>query len=131
MKLRKLIAVISGAVAAAAMSAVMMTSAVTLLPKEEDQKLDYTTVKQQYADGEATRETLYRNISSLKDMPIVHITTQDKKKILSKETYVESVIDVLNCDDSYLLSAVGGVRVRGNSTANQGDEKPYRIKFDK
>lgn len=131
MKLRKLIAVISGAVAAAAMSAVMMTSAVTLLPKEEDQKLDYTTVKQQYADGEATRETMYRNISSQKDMPIVHITTQDKKKILSKETYVESVIDVLNCDDSYLLSAVGGVRVRGNSTANQGDEKPYRIKFDK
>ena len=29
------------------------------------------------------------------------------------------------------LSAAGGVRVRGNSTADQGDEKPYRIKFEK
>ncbi len=130
MKIGKLIAAVSGAIFACAASVTMLASAVTLLPKEESQKLDYTTVKQQYDAGASARKTSFASISSKKDMPVVHITTQDKKSITSKEYYVESVVDVFNCDEKYSLSAVGGVKVRGNSTA-KGSEKPYRIKFDK
>ena len=62
-------------------------------------------------------------------LPIVSIITLDNKEILSKEEYVTSVVDVFNCEEEYSFSASGGVKVRGNSTAD-GDEKPYRIKFD-
>ncbi len=130
MNLKKLLAAAAGAVCAGALSVTMMASAVTLLPKEESEKLDYTVVKEQYDEGTADREKLYKQLASQKDMPIVHITTKDNKNVTSKEYYVESVVDVFNCDKSYELSAVGGVKVRGNSTA-QGSEKPYRIKFDK
>lgn len=73
-------------------------------------------------------DALYKRISAEKDFPAVNIYTRDGEAILSKERYVESVIDVFNCGDEFLLSAEGGVKVRGNSTAND-DEKPYRIKF--
>lgn len=73
---------------------------------------------------------LYKRISAEKDFPAINIYTQDGESILSKERYVEAVIDVFNCDEKLMLSAEGGVKVRGNSTADQGDEKPYRIKFN-
>ncbi|MBR1764318.1 MAG: CotH kinase family protein [Ruminococcus sp.] len=132
MKLRKFFAAVGAVLVGSIMSAVIASAAesVTLLPKEDSPKLDFTTVSQQHADQEETLSALYNSISSKKDMPAINITTRDKKSILSKEVYVESVIDVFNCDEKYQLSAVGGVKVRGNSTAND-TEKPYRIKFDK
>ena len=39
------------------MSVTMLASADTLLPGEESRDLDYTTVKQQYADGASSRTT--------------------------------------------------------------------------
>ena len=66
-----------------------------------------------------------------KEQPCVHIMTQEGQPVVSKEEYVPSLIQVLNCDEAYALTADGGVKIRGNSTADQGDEKPYRIKFTK
>ncbi|MDO5564043.1 MAG: CotH kinase family protein [Eubacteriales bacterium] len=65
-----------------------------------------------------------------KEMPIVHISTLKKEAIVSKHKYVQSVIDVFNCNSKYELSAEAEVKVRGNST-QQGTDKPYRIKFTK
>ena len=76
-------------------------------------------------------ESNKREISSQKSAPCIYITTEEKRSILSKEEYTASVVDVFNCAAQYELSAPAGVKVRGNSTADQGDEKPYRIKFEK
>lgn len=85
---------------------------------------------QQYNDKQAELAEFTAKIEKQMELPSIHITTYNNQRILSKEEYVESVIDVFNCDEQYHLTAQGGVRVRGNSTAS-GSEKPYRIKFDK
>ena len=64
-----------------------------------------------------------------KDHPCIRVTTEDDQPILSRKEYVPAEIRVFNCDAEDELTAEGGIRVRGNSTAEQGDEKPYRIKF--
>ncbi len=85
-------------------------------------------VMKQYNDAKKKTDNTFKQISAQKDKPIVHIFTENGKDILSKETYNSSVIDVINCGKSYRLTAEGGVKVRGNSSA-QSNEKPYRIKF--
>ena len=70
-------------------------------------------------------------IAKQKEHPCIYITTLNGQAVLSKEEYVPAMIDVFNCPEEYRLTAPGGIRVRGNSTAEQGDEKPYRIKFEK
>jgi len=69
------------------------------------------------------------SIGGEKDHPCIRITTEEGQPILSRKEYVPAEIRVFNCDAAYELTAEGGIRVRGNSTAEQGDEKPYRIKF--
>lgn len=66
-----------------------------------------------------------------KDHPCIHIMTEDGLPVLSRDEYVPAVIRVFNCGGEYEMAETGGVRVRGNSTAEQGEEKPYRIRFDK
>lgn len=81
----------------------------------------------------ARREQLEARLAGLDEKytaPCVYITTEEGREILSREEYVPAVIDVFGGGEAYRLTAPGGVKVRGNSTAN-GDEKPYRIKFDK
>lgn len=90
-----------------------------------------SAVALQHAEKSEELKELYKKISEKKDFPAINITTLDEEKILSKTKYVESMIDVFNCDESYVLSAEGEVKVRGNSSADQGSEKPYRIKFKK
>lgn len=87
-------------------------------------------MEKQYKAKSAELAGFFGKVRKEKDFPAINITTLDEKKILSKDEYVTSVIDVFNCDEKYVLSAEGGVKVRGNSTADQGDEKPYRIKFN-
>lgn len=70
-------------------------------------------------------------IGSGKEHPCIHIITEDEQPVLSREEYVPAVIRVFNGDASCEMAEEGGVRVRGNSTAEQGDEKPYRIRFEK
>ena len=84
---------------------------------------------QQYIDQKEKYIKRYEKLCTEMTLPIVSIITLDNKEILSKEEYVTSVVDVFNCEEEYSFSASGGVKVRGNSTAD-GDEKPYRIKFD-
>ena len=66
-----------------------------------------------------------------KDHPCIRIITEDGQPVLSREEFVPAVISVYNCDEEYRMSGEGGIRVRGNSTAEQGEEKPYRIRFEK
>ena len=87
-------------------------------------------VSEQYTEAEEWVDKVFAEVASKKTKPVVHIFTRDGEEILSKEVYTESVIDVFNCGEEYRLTAEGGVRVRGNSSA-LGNEKPYRIKFDK
>ena len=91
---------------------------------------DLEEVKSQYSGNEAEIAEMLDGIAAGKDAPCINITTESDYPVVSKESYVASVIDVFNCDDEYRLSAAGGVKVRGNSSADQGDEKPYRIRFE-
>ena len=70
-------------------------------------------------------------IEAKKTHPCIYVTTLDRQKVLSKEEYVPAVVSVFNCPEEMRLTVTGGIRVRGNSTADQGSEKPYRIKFDR
>lgn len=102
----------------------------TLNSEAEKGKTHSSEMEEQYNAKSAELADFFNKVCEEKDFPAINITTLDEKKILSKDEYVTSVIDVFNCDEKYLLSAEGGVKVRGNSTAEQGDEKPYRIKFN-
>ena len=70
-------------------------------------------------------------IARKKTHPCVYVTTLDRKSVQSKDEYLPAVINIFNCPEEMRLMAAGGIKVRGNSTANDKSEKPYRIKFDK
>ena len=108
------------------------TAAETTVKTEETNTapISPSPVMKQYSDAGKKFEQLMNEICKDKTKPVVHIFTYNGEDILSKEVYNETVIDVFNCDESYRLTAEGGVKVRGNSSAD-GNEKPYRIKFDK
>lgn len=84
----------------------------------------------QYSGDDTELKGTYAEAEKKGDLPAVHISTYNDEEILSKEEYVSAVVDVINCGEEYRLTAEGGVKVRGNSTA-EGEIKPYRIKFDK
>ncbi|MBR1723900.1 MAG: hypothetical protein IJ723_02620, partial [Ruminococcus sp.] len=102
----------------------------TPVTRTENVMPDLDGVKKQYSEKEADIAKQLEALAADKDAPCINITTEDDAPIVSKETYVASVVDVFNCGDEFRLSAAGGVKVRGNSSADQGDEKPYRIKFE-
>jgi len=79
----------------------------------------------------AAGSALSEEIGKGKTHPCIHIITEDGQPIQSREEYVPAVVEVFNCDEAYQTAAEAGVRVRGNSTAEQGEEKPYRIRFEK
>ena len=87
-------------------------------------------VLRQYEERLSRIEPVMNAIAKKKSHPCIYVTTLDRQKVLSKEEYVPAVVNVFNCPEEMRLTAVGGIRVRGNSTANDY-EKPYRIKFDK
>ena len=101
-------------------------------PYELAENADENTEKMysQYTEQREKYLKRYEKLARELTLPMVSIITLDKKDILSKEEYVTSVVDVFNCPEEFAFSAAAGVRVRGNSTAD-GNEKPYRIKFDK
>ncbi|MBP1549874.1 MAG: CotH kinase family protein [Oscillospiraceae bacterium] len=82
----------------------------------------------QYLEISDRMNALINEISKKRDYPVVHILTYNGEKISSKEVYNDTVIDVFNCDEKYRLTAESGVKVRGNSSAND-TVLPYRIKF--
>ncbi len=85
------------------------------------------------------RQAFYSEISSEYDLPIIHVSTENEQEVLSKEDYVNCLVEIFNCDDQYVMDATSaGIRVRGNASAFYGDVDqirengaPYRIKFTK
>ncbi len=106
------------------------TSKITTTTKPVESEPEELDMMGQYEQKLDTLQKLIEKTSGTKTMPVVHITTYNNERVLSKDYYVDSVIDVFNCGEEYRLTAQGGVKVRGNSTAD-GNEKPYRIKFEK
>ncbi len=86
-------------------------------------------VMTQYLEINDRMNTLINEICEDRDHPVVHILTYNGETIASKEVYNDTVIDVFNCDEKHRLTAEGGVKVRGNSSAND-TVLPYRIKFN-
>ena len=111
------------AFAALLLALILLGNALLVLAEE-------TEIQAQYEVQKSEIEQRLSAIEKEKDHPCVYVTTLDGQAVLSKEEYVPAMIDVLNCPEEYRLTAPGGIRVRGNSTAEQGDEKPYRIKFE-
>jgi hypothetical protein len=106
-------------------------SAVHPLSVPETPLPDFTAVSELYDAFSTQISDNKKEFSKQKTASCIYITTEEKRSILSKDEYVASIVDVFNCDAGYGLSAAAGVKVRGNSTADQGDEKSYRIKFEK
>ena len=102
----------------------------TPITREKNKYPDLEEVKAQYAESEADISEMLEQIAEKKECPCINITTESEYPIMLSDSYMASVIDVFNCDEQYRLSAAGGVKVRGNSSADQGEEKPYRIKFE-
>lgn len=92
---------------------------------------EVSPVMSQYQERLDKIEPVMAAIERNKDHPCIYVTTLDRQTVKSKEEYVPAVINVFNCPEEMRLIAEGGIRVRGNSTADQGREKPYRIKFDR
>ena len=101
-----------------------------LLQQESTPMPALEKVSAQYEENKDGIAGQLESIAKEKEHPCINITTEDSGKIKSKDEYTAAVIDVFNCDEAYRLTAAAGVKVRGNSTADQGDEKPYRIKFE-
>lgn len=93
---------------------------------------------ERYGIDRSYRDGYYRQISAECEFPIVHISTENRADILSRDEYVNCFIEIFNCEDIYKLSAKSAeIRVRGNASAFYGDKNklraegaPYRIRFN-
>ncbi len=117
-------------VTSAAVSEITSTVTEIAEPVEPEPEPETSAMTQQYEEQLDELNEKFADISKIKTLPAVYITNYNNERPRSKEEYTQSIIDIINCDEEYRLTASGGVRVRGNSTAD-GSEKPYRIKFDK
>lgn len=83
------------------------------------------------------RAEYYDEISQKHNFPIIHISTENEANIVSREEYLNCLVEIFNCDEKYVMDATSaGIRVRGNASAHYGDVNsilkegaPYRIKF--
>ncbi|MCU6767477.1 CotH kinase family protein [Barnesiella propionica] len=66
----------------------------------------------------------------LTNLPTLYITTENGAPVVDKENYVSGNVVIKSSDPTEELSAIAGIRLRGNSTFRM-DKKAYRIKFDK
>ncbi len=94
-----------------------------------DASPEYPDITAQYEAQKSRIDAALEAITLKKVHPCVFVTTLNGKAVDSKEEYVSAMIDVFNCGDEYRLTAPGGIRVRGNSSADQNEDKPFRIKF--
>ena len=80
-----------------------------------------------------------KELDASTDIPTICVYTKNNAEVVSREDYVECTVYTLNCDSKYVLNGKkAGIRVRGNSTAFEGNvdlirknQVPYRIKFEK
>lgn len=118
---------------------VVTTKRVVTLPAESKQVVNETPASYESFGIDKTKKQEFRDkISKNCDIPIVCVTTENEKEIVSMKEYDSCVVDVFNCEESMVIDeASAGIRVRGNSSAFYGDVNqimnntvPYRIKFD-
>lgn len=89
-----------------------------------------------YGLSRSERSSYYSSISQECDLPIIHVSTENKEEVLEKE-YYNCFVEIFNCEDEYVKDAVSAqIKVRGNASAYYGDKDqlkkkgaPYRIKF--
>ena len=101
-------------------------------------KNDPAAIYDSYGIDKSLRDGFYTKICSETEFPVIHISTKNNAEILSRDEYVDCFVEVMNCDTVYQLEASeGGIRVRGNASANYGNvdwirQNPvsYRIKFN-
>ena len=89
-----------------------------------------SAITTQYNNNRSRIESTENTVSEGKTLPCINIVTLNETGIPDKN-YVSAYVDVFNCDSSEQLSAAAQVKIRGNSTAEGSDTKPYRIKFEK
>ncbi len=83
------------------------------------------------------RASYYDKISKEHEFPVVHISTEGEQNIVSREEYINCLVEIFNCEDKYVMDATSAeIRVRGNASAHYGNVSkilkegaPYRIKF--
>ncbi len=116
--------------------ALSIISPVGLVASGED---DLPNTYESLGVSAATKQNFEEKMKAETSLPVINVTTKNNNEyILSREVYTECVVDLFNAGDEYELDEVSaGIRVRGNSTSNYGDEEwikkntvPYRIKFD-
>ena len=98
---------------------------------------DISSLYESFRIDKAAREGYYRMICSECELPIIHISTEGEKEILSRDEYVNCLVETMNTDGIYQFAATGGIRVRGNASADYGNVDfirnnivSYRIKFN-
>lgn len=83
------------------------------------------------------RASYYDKISKEHEFPVVHISTEGEQNIVSREDYLNCLVEIFNCEDKFVMDATSAqIRVRGNASAHYGNVSqilkegaPYRIKF--
>ena len=91
----------------------------TVIPALADGTPGASDIESWYALQKSGIDQKLEAIAAEKDHPCVYVTTLDGQAILSRDQYVPAMIDVFNCEEEFRLTAPGGIRVRGNSTAEQ------------
>lgn len=94
---------------------------------------------QMFGLSQSARQRYYQSICQECKLPIVHISTEDEREVLSKDNYINCLVEIMNCEDEFKMEATSaGIRVRGNASAYYGDADklrkngaPYRLKFTK
>lgn len=101
--------------------------------------MEYNPVYSRYGHDQSDLGSFIGKTDKKTKIPVINISTKDKKQITSRDVYVDCIIDLFSCDEKYKITGTtAGIKVRGNSTAFYGDvnqilknQVPYRIKFTK
>lgn len=76
---------------------------------------------------------VYRDPNFIGAIPVLHLTTDDRKDVTSKEVYQTGTIKITNPDRTFWAteewSATMNIRGRGNSTWGM-PKKPYKVKLN-
>lgn len=51
------------------------------------------------------REQYYQKISQECEFPIIHVSTEEEREVLSKDNYVNCLVEIFNCDDELKMDA--------------------------
>ncbi len=64
------------------------------------------------------------------ELPVISISTVNGANIVSKDTYLDCLVRALENGEIALSNRSAKVRGRGNTSWEESDKKPYKLKFD-